>query len=88
MWLNYSMKVKRCDIKMVEKIGEKITKDMLIGEVIGKYPETIRVFHSHGFGCIGCVIADFETIEEGAEAHGMDVEGLIKDLNEAIKKNN
>lgn len=82
------MKVKRCDIKMVEKIGEKITKDMLIGEVIGKYPETIRVFHSHGFGCIGCVIADFETIEEGAEAHGMDVEGLIKDLNEAIKKNN
>lgn len=84
------MKVKRCDIKMVEKIGEKITKDMLIGEVIGKYPETIKVFHSHGFGCIGCVIADFETIEEGAEAHGMDVEGLIKDLNEAVKnkKNN
>lgn len=84
------MKVKRCDIKMVEKIGEKITKDMLIGEVIGKYPETIKVFHSHGFGCIGCVIADFETIEEGAEAHGMDVEGLINDLNEAIKnkKNN
>ena len=75
---------------MVEKIDEKITKDMLIGEVIGKYPETIKVFHSHGFGCIGCVIADFETIEEGAEAHGMDVEGLIKDLNEAIKnkKNN
>ncbi|MEX2721942.1 MAG: DUF1858 domain-containing protein [Candidatus Wukongarchaeota archaeon] len=75
---------------MVEKIDEKITKDMLIGEVIGKYPETIKVFHSHGFGCIGCVIADFETIEEGAEAHGMDVEGLIKDLNEAVKnkKNN
>ena len=70
---------------MVEKIKEKITKDMLIGEVIDRYPETIGVFQSHGFGCIGCVVADHETVEEGAEAHEMDVEGLIKDLNEAIK---
>ncbi|MFX0163455.1 MAG: DUF1858 domain-containing protein [Candidatus Hodarchaeota archaeon] len=71
---------------MVEKIEEKITKDMLIGEVIERYPETVKVFQSHGFGgCIGCVIADFETIEEGAEAHDLGVEDLIKNLNEAIK---
>ena len=74
-----------CGIRMVEKVEEKITKDMLIGEVIGRYPETREVFENNGFACIGCVIADFETIEEGAEAHEMDVEGLIKDLNEAIK---
>ena len=77
--------LKRCCVKMVEKIEEKITKDMLIGEVIDRYPETIGVFQSHGFGCIGCIVADHETVEEGAEAHEMDVEGLIKDLNEAIK---
>ncbi len=59
-----------------------ITKDMTIQEVVERNPETIRVFLEHGLHCIGCAVARFENIEQGAMAHGIDVDVLIKDLND------
>jgi hybrid cluster-associated redox disulfide protein len=60
-----------------------ITKDMGIMETIQKYPDVVGVFVAHGLGCIGCAMANFETIEQGAIAHGMDIDALMKDLNES-----
>ncbi|HOE93655.1 MAG TPA: DUF1858 domain-containing protein [Methanofastidiosum sp.] len=59
---------------------------MSIGDIVDQYPETVSVFISHGLGCIGCAIAQFETLEEGAMAHGIDVEALLKDLNKSLEK--
>jgi len=61
-----------------------ITKNMPIGELVEKHPETIPVFLHHGLMCFGCAIARFEDIEQGAVAHGIDVDALMKDLNEAV----
>jgi len=61
-----------------------ITKDMGILEVVQQWPEAAQVFMAFGMGCLGCVAAKFENIEQGANAHGMDVDALIKALNEAI----
>ena len=61
-----------------------ITKDMSILEVVQKYPDTVDVFVNSGMGCLGCAAALFENIEQGATAHGIDVDALIKNLNEAI----
>lgn len=61
-----------------------ITKDMSILEVVQKYPDTVDVFVNSGMGCLGCAAAHFENIEQGATAHGIDVDALIKNLNEAI----
>lgn len=66
----------------------KITKDMTFAEVIKKYPETIDVFLKHGLHCIGCPIGAMETIEQGAKAHRIDVEKLLEELNEVIKRGN
>lgn len=63
----------------------KITKDMSIREAVEKYPEVAPVFIQHGMGCLGCAIASFETIEEGALAHGIDVDALLADLNAAVE---
>lgn len=63
----------------------KITKDMSIREVVEAYPQVVPVFIQHGMGCLGCAIASFETIEEGALAHGIDVDQLVKDLNAATE---
>lgn len=65
-----------------------ITKDMSIGEVVQKYPETVQVFLSHGLMCIGCAVARYENVEQGAMAHGIDVEALMKDLNTAVSAEN
>ena len=61
-----------------------ISKEMTIGEVVENNPQTVRVFLSHGLMCIGCAAARFENIEQGATAHGIDVDKLIEDLNQVM----
>jgi len=63
-----------------------ITKDMSIGELVQKHPETIAVFLQHGLGCVGCAAAHFENIEQGAKAHGIDIDALIQGLNAAVSE--
>jgi hybrid cluster-associated redox disulfide protein len=67
---------------------ETITKEMPIGEIVQQYPQTIEVFLRHGLMCFGCAIARFENIEQGALAHGIDVQALINDLNAVVKSVN
>ena len=55
-------------------------------EVVQKYPDTVPVFMSSGMGCIGCAAAHFENIEQGAGAHGIDIDELIKNLNAVVEQ--
>ena len=68
-------------------MADIITKDMGIMEAIQKYPDVVGVFVAHGLGCIGCAMANFETIEQGAVAHGMDIDSLMADLNKVASSN-
>ena len=77
---------KTAKIKKSKAIKDKITKNMPIGDVVLKYPAAISVFIQHGLHCIGCGVAQFETIEQGAAAHGIDVKKLMADLNKAASK--
>jgi hybrid cluster-associated redox disulfide protein len=61
-----------------------ITKDTGIIEAVQKYPQIIQIFQAYGLGCVGCMAAHFETIGEGAGAHGLDVDALIADINDCI----
>ena len=63
---------------------EKIKREMTIQDVVTNHPETLEVFARYGLGCIGCHVAAFENVEQGAMAHGLDVDALIKDLNIAV----
>ncbi len=58
-----------------------INKEMTIDEVVTQYPETMMVFMRHGLHCVGCHVSAFESIEEGAMAHGINVDALVADLN-------
>ena len=62
---------------------DKITKNISITEIVQKYPDTVKVFNKYGLHCIGCMAAQFENIEQGASAHGIDVDKMVADLNKA-----
>lgn len=62
----------------------KITKDTGIIDAVQQYPEIIEVFQNYGLGCIGCMAAHYETIGQGAGAHGLDVDALVEDINKKI----
>jgi len=78
-------KIKK-ELKTKIKTQEKpcVTKEMTIGEVVTRTPEAALVFLEHGMHCVGCVVANSETIEEGAIAHGIDVDKLLEDLNKTV----
>ena len=59
-----------------------ITKDMSIIEIVQTYPDTVEILMNAGMGCLGCAASHFENIEQGAMAHGIDVDALMKGLNE------
>ncbi|MGL5206546.1 MAG: DUF1858 domain-containing protein [Acidaminococcaceae bacterium] len=62
----------------------KVTKDTGIIDAVQQYPEIIEVFQNYGLGCIGCMAAHYETIGQGAGAHGLDVDALLEDINKKI----
>jgi len=55
---------------------------MTFFELINKYPPAAEFLMDKGLMCGGCPMAQLETIEQGAMAHGIDPKILIKELNE------
>lgn len=60
---------------------EKITREMIINDVIKKYPQTIAVFNTYRVdSCCG----GGQSIEKTATVDGVDVEALLTALNQAV----
>lgn len=65
---------------------EKVTKNMIIQDVLKMDPDTARVFFRHGMHCIGCPSASGESIAEASEVHGIDPDKLVEELNRHIEE--
>lgn len=61
-----------------------IRKEMGITEIVEQFPQAVPVLMQFGMGCIGCAAARFESLEQGASAHGIDVDALVLAMNEAV----
>jgi len=66
-------------------MADKITKDMTFFEVMRNFPESLKVLQKYNMGCVGCMGAQNESLAQGANAHGIDPDELLKDLNAAIQ---
>ena len=60
----------------------QFNKDTRIGEILEKAPEKAEILLAVGMHCIGCPASQMETLEEACEVHGIDVEEVVKKLNE------
>jgi hybrid cluster-associated redox disulfide protein len=63
-----------------------IRKDMKIEDVLRKYPQTIPVFERFGIDCAECQLSEFEDLEHGAKVHGIDLDELLRRLNETVPR--
>jgi hydroxylamine reductase len=74
----------------MKKQKTEITKDIMIGDLVEKYPKLAKVLvEEYGFHCIGCMAAGMETLEEGATVHGMnskDIKKMVDDLRSLVKE--
>lgn len=73
-----------------EEISNKqyVTKNMTIRQIIEIYPETIEVFLDLGIHCFECAHAEYETLESGLLAHGINVDDIVSELNNIIAQSN
>jgi hybrid cluster-associated redox disulfide protein len=78
---------KKKEDKTTKADKPKITKDMTLGEVAAKYPGAIMVLFKYGLHCIGCHVASYETVEQGAMAHGLsdkEIKQMVEEMNKSI----
>jgi iron-sulfur cluster assembly accessory protein len=68
-----------------------VNKDMIISDVLKKYPDVAVVMLEHGLHCVGCHANVFDTIEAGCAVHGLDaqsVDKLVDEINAYITEDN
>lgn len=63
---------------------KKITKNMNIAEAININENVAHVFFEQGIGCVGCMMAHAESIEDGLKGHGLsdeEIDKIIENIN-------
>lgn len=60
-----------------------ISKDMIIDDVLKLDQDLGDIFMGFGMHCIFCHLGLEETVEEAAMVHDVDIDFLVKKLNEA-----
>jgi hybrid cluster-associated redox disulfide protein len=73
-------------ISKIKKDLKAISKKMTFAEIIKQSPKAGQLLAEKGLMCGGCPMALMETLEQGAQMHGLNPDELIKDLNEELNK--
>lgn len=63
----------------------KVTKDMIIADILRVDMTTAPILMAAGMHCIGCPSAQAETLEEAAMVHGLDADQLVERLNNYLE---
>lgn len=61
---------------------QKFTKDSLLSDIVDQDPKYAQILMGFGLHCFGCPISQMETLEDASIAHGIDLDFMLKKLNE------
>ncbi|MDD6825930.1 MAG: DUF1858 domain-containing protein [Oscillospiraceae bacterium] len=62
----------------------KVTKDMIIGDILDKCPQAAPCLMDMGMHCLGCPSARGESLGDACMVHGVDPDEFEKKINEFI----
>ena len=65
------------------KTAKNIQQNMTIREVLDQFPEGAKVFIRRRMACLGCPVEGFDTLEDAARIYRINVQELLKDLQQA-----
>lgn len=64
----------------------KVTKDMIIGDILDMDRTTAPFFLEMGMHCLGCPSARGETLEQACAVHGVNADEMVKKINQHLSK--
>ena len=56
---------------------------LTVAEVLQRWPQLTQLFLERRLACPGCAMAPFDTVREVASAYGIDLAGLLEEMNRA-----
>ena len=62
-----------------------VNKNTRINEILNAYPEAMKFFNEKQMSCCSCFAVKFDTLENGALMHGMEVTTLIGQLEQFLQ---
>lgn len=62
----------------------KVSKDMLIGQLLQIDANIAPILMRAGMHCFGCPSSQMESLEEAAMVHGLDVDVLVNQINDFL----
>ncbi len=62
----------------------KVSKDMIIHDMIQIDNDIIPILLQAGMHCVGCPSAQGESLEEAAMVHGLDADALVDYINKYL----
>lgn len=71
-------------IEKEDIIMAKVSKDMIIADLINIDQNIIAILMRAGMHCIGCPSAQGESLEEAAMVHGIDADMLVDQINDYL----
>ena len=66
-----------------------IKEDMIINDIVTKYPDVVEILQSYGLHCFGCHVNVYESIGMGARGHGIPdetIKTMLEEANEYLNK--
>ncbi len=64
----------------------KVSKDMVIADMLRVDPGIAAILMASGMHCIGCPSAQGESLEEAAMVHGLNADELVTTVNDYLAK--
>jgi hybrid cluster-associated redox disulfide protein len=58
----------------------KALGEMIITDVLERWPNTADVFHNHAMACVGCAVAPFYTINDAALVYRLPADNFVAEL--------
>jgi hybrid cluster-associated redox disulfide protein len=62
----------------------KLEANLIVADVLARWPQTIPIFTHHRMGCVGCAMAPFETLAEVAAIYKLDLNCFLNELEQII----
>ena len=69
---------------MKKEATQYVTGEILIGDLVDQYPESIPVLFQIGMHCLGCPSSAMESLEEAAYVHGYLPNSVVDAVNAQI----
>lgn len=66
-----------------------LTKYDLLGTILQECPRAAELLAEYGLHCVSCFMNDYDTLETGAQIHGMtdeEMQEMIDEINEQLEK--